>query len=400
MKRLFFLPAVLLLLLSAVYGQNSVVQAYPVSQLDGAVRGVAADLHKKLAQENAQKVEVGRFTYQDALPSLGIYWTTQLIQELTNIPNRSWLLLAAPAAGADWIISGEIVEIADTVRVYTRLIRSGDRSISAGIQSDFAREAFIAAMLSDGGGSGRRGESPLRDAYEPDGWENPLVTETGVDENTRPVNRTIHSSGDEDFFLITPGGDGSLTLETTGDTDTVMELYDVGSGDLISEDDDGGSGSNARIRRNVRAGNRYIAKVRAYSDNTGSYGFRAWIAGQVRILPDEYENDDDFSSAKEITIGTPQRHTFTTGEDVDWVKFQITRPGRYTIRTRGVNSARLDTYVELFDADRRSIGEDDDGGENLDSLLQVSREAGTYYLKVECLDDGPDQPYTISVEAE
>jgi hypothetical protein len=30
----------------------------------------------------------------------------------------------------------------------------------------------------------------------------------------------------------------------------------------------------------------------------------------------------------------------------------------------------------------------------------VRLQAGTYYLKIECLDDEPDQPYIVRVDAE
>jgi hypothetical protein len=96
----------------------------------------------------------------------------------------------------------------------------------------------------------------------------------------------------------------------------------------------------------------------------------------------------------------PQEHTFTTGDDIDWVKFRVSQAGRYTIRARGVNSPRLDTYIELYNEDRNLIDEDDDGGEDLDAHLSVRLRAGTYYLKVECFNSEPDQPYTIRVDAE
>jgi hypothetical protein len=47
-----------------------------------------------------------------------------------------------------------------------------------------------------------------------------------------------------------------------------------------------------------------------------------------------------------------------------------------------------------------SIGEDDDGGDNLDSRLSIRLNTGFYYLKIRCLDDEPDQPYTVSIQAE
>jgi hypothetical protein len=180
-----------------------------------------------------------------------------------------------------------------------------------------------------------------------------------------------------------------------------MELYGRGSERKLAENDDGGSGANARIRYEVQAGTHaFFVKVRSYDGDTGAYGFRAWLVEPFRIDPDEYEDDDDVNSAKEISLDTAQRHTFTTGNDVDWVSFQIRQAGRYTIRTRGVSSTDLDTTIELYDGSHSLIDEDDDGGEDYDSFLSVRLQAGTYYLKVECLDDEPEEPYTIRVARE
>jgi hypothetical protein len=392
MKRLVFLFAALFAI-SGAYGQDS---AASILRLDNAVKSVAQDLNGRIAAEQGGKVVITQFVYRNNIPQLGAYWATQLVEELTNIPNRSYIVLVGDSA--DLIVSGEIVEIAGTMRIYTRLVRSSDRSIVANFHSDVERDDFIIGML-DGGESGGS-SSVFRDLHEPDSFENPQTIEISTVGEGPVVNRTIHASGDEDFFLLEPARDGSLTLETTGSMDTVMELYDAVSRNSLSENDDGGSGNNARIRYTVRAGTRYIAKVRGYSSATGNYGFRASIIEQAQILPDEFEEDNSFSTAKDIQPGTPQQHNFSSGDDVDWVKFQATRAGVYVIRTRGVNSNRLDTYIELYDANQNLIDENDDGGESLDSRLSVRLESGTYYLKVECLGDEPDQPYTISITAE
>jgi hypothetical protein len=251
---------------SALYGQSP---ENPVSQLDNAVKSLAAELQKKIPAGGDPKVALGVWTHNDSMPVFSSYWAAQLAEELANIPDRSFV----PVSGgtADWIVSGEIVALANIIRVYTRLIRPGEQ---------------------------------------------------------------------------------------------------------------------------------YIVKVRGYDGNTGAYGFRAWLTEPFRNDPDEYENDDDFSSAKTITVGTPQQHSFTTGDDVDWVKFEIDRSGSYTIRVRGVNTARLDTCVELYDSNRSFLDEDDDGGDSRDSRLTARLRAGTYYLKVECLDDEPAQPYTITITAD
>jgi hypothetical protein len=213
------------------------------------------------------------------------------------------------------------------------------------------------------------------------------------------MNRTLHE-GDEDFFLLVPEKAGRVIAETTGSIDTYMHLYNYETRGELATNDDGASGDNARIRFTLQAGTRYLAKVRGYSERTnGSYGFRAYFYGES-LSPDQYEPNDDSSTANLIEVGTPQQHTFYHGDDIDWVKFQITQAGRYTIRARGVRSDRLDTFIELFDSNLNSIAENDDGGDNFDSRLSRQLQSGLYYLKVRCLDDDPDQAYTISIEAE
>jgi hypothetical protein len=385
------------LTLSLSYGQNA---ANPVTQLDDAVKSLAADISKKIPAGENQKVAVDIWTYYDSSSAFSFYWAAQLTEELTNIPGRSFVLVAGGPVTADWALSGEIIEAANVIRVYTRLIRSNDRTIAASSHSDFEPNDYLVEMLSGGGSSSasRDRSSVSRDSYETDGFENPLAVEIAEDSGGPVINRTIHNENDSDFFLLTPDRDGRLVMETTGDNmDTIMELYDASQRELASNDD-GGSGSNARIRHQVRSGESYIARVSGYGSGTGRYGFHAWITETMSA--DEYEDDNDSDSAKEISIGTPQQHTFTTGSDVDWVTFRIDRAGRYVIRARGANSTQLDTYIELYDNDFNLIDENDDGGENYDSRLSLNLQAGTYYLKAECLNGEPDEPYTIRIDAE
>ena len=487
-----------------------------VPQMDTAVKILAGNMNKKLVEGKAVKITVGQFAYRGNIVPLGTYWVNQLIEELANIPNRSYTVLSLGTPGGDRLISGEIIDTPEgAVRFYTRLIRMEDQAVEASFHFDVVRnEQIVALLASESSQGGRSSSSVAPDALEPDSYDNPVSYVIGADQNAQLVNRTLHS-GDEDFFLLVPANDGRLTMETTGSTDTYMEFYDAetreklaqnddgGSGSnarigysvqagkryiakvlgydgsagtygfrayitvrtssggfenpldyeigpdenipvmnrslddddedfflllpandgqlimettgstdtfmelfnadtrqKLAEDDDGGSRNNARIRYNVQAGQRYIVRVSGYDGDTGQYGFRAYIRVQVRLAPDEYEPDNDAASAKMIEIGKAQQRTFHDTNDVDWVKFQITQPGRYIIRARGVNSNRLDTYIELFDSNNNSIDEDDDGGEGLDSSLSLHLENGIYYLKVECLDENPGQPYAVSVEAD
>ncbi|MDR0669668.1 MAG: hypothetical protein LBF95_06265 [Treponema sp.] len=379
---------------SVLYGQNS-----PdfLPQLDATVKTLGAEVNKRLIAEQARQVGIGQWTYRDTVPPLGDYWQAQLLEELINTTGRSYQIVSGPQAGVEWTLAGEIIEVGGTIRVYTRFLRAGN-SIAAILHSDFQRDEYFIDLLGIPS-SGDSYSPAARDAYEPDSRDNAVSVTIGAGEDAPYINRTLHNENDEDFFLLAPDRDGTLTMETRGDIDTVMELYEAGSRNQITEDDDGGDGNNARIRQTVRAGARYVVKVRGYGSTTGTYGFHAYLLEQVQLGPDEFEDDNEFNAARDISVGTPQEHTFHSGGDVDWVKFRVSR-GRYTIRTRGVRSTRLDTYIELYDSDYNSIDEDDDGGDDLDSRLSVQLQAGTYYLKVECLNDEPDQPYTIRVDAE
>jgi len=513
MKKLWVFIPLFFFTIYTAFSQN--IES-PVPQMDEAVKALARDIHAKLVEKRAEKITIGQFTYQDGMPPFSSYWVNQLIGELANISGRSYVVLSGAAADADWTVVGEIVQAADIVRIYTRLIRTSDRAIEGSFSSSFQRNEHINDMISYTAASG--GSPPGgRDTREPDSWDSPVSYTIGSSASVTVMNRAV-SEDDEDFFLLVPERDGRLTVETTGGIDTYMYLYNYDNGDELADNDDGGQGSNARIVQNVRAGTRYLAVVKGYSSSavgaygfrayiivregasswenphsyeiglgennaavvnrtiqagdeeyflllpdrdgrlvaettgridtymelyeaesrdlldenddgggsynarirydvnagsryivmvrgysgsvSGSFGFRAYFPGQSMLDADEYEADDEPSQAKAIEIGSSQERTFHSENDVDWVRFNVTEAGRYLIQVKGVRSNRLDTYIELFDGSLNSIAEDDDGGDSLSSRLSMHLNTGLYYIKIWCLDEEPEQAYTLSVRAQ
>ena len=365
------------------------------ASLDNSTKRLASELSKRLSAEKVGKVVISEFAYGGIIPPFSQYLVNQIYVELTNM-SGSFSILPNMSSDADWMISGEIVELADMARVYVRLIRSADRVVKVAFYTDFERNEYMVHMLATR--DGRSSYVPM-DALEPDNLDNPVSFEIGTDVNSQPLNRTLHN-GDEDFFLLLPNTNGRHLMETIGSIDTYMELFNA-NGELLAQDDDSGNGGNAKIQYNMEAGKRYLIKIRPYSSGeTGQYGFRSFFLPQVIIQPDEYEPDDSPSSATMIDIGSSRQHTFHEEKDIDWIKFQVTERGSYTIRAGGVNTNRLDTYIELYNSEMNSIGEDDDGGENLDARLSINLNTGLYYLKVGCLDSDPDQPYILNIENE
>jgi len=526
MKKYFLLISLFLFLVTFVFAQEENL----VMKFDDAVSALAKNIHAKLIEKRADKIIIGQFNFQEAVPPFTSYWVNQLAGELTNMSGRNYTVYSSNTTDIEWTITGEIVQVANIIRVYTTLIRltetpAGDgsrpirsRIIEASFNSSFQRDEHISEMISASRGSGNSNTASAgRDSREPDSWENPVQYTIGTGSNVAVMNRTL-TEGDEDFFLLVPERDGRLTMETTGsidtflsffnyendeelasnddggqgsnakiahnvragtryltvvrgygssttgaygfrafltvregtsswDTphsyelgsgeenavsvnrtvqegdedffllipnrngritmetvgriDTYMELYDADSKDLLDDNDDGGNNYNARIRHIVESGNRYMVMVRGYDSSvTGNYSFRAYFQAQNTLAPDEYEPNDEPSAATQIEIGSTQEHTFHSTDDVDWFKFQITQAGKYTIHTKGLTSNRLDTYIELYDSNLNVIAEDDDGGNALSSLLSQNLNRGSYYLKVWCLDDEPNQGYSISISTE
>jgi serralysin len=215
-----------------------------------------------------------------------------------------------------------------------------------------------------------------------------------------PAEAYLMSSEDADWYRISISGNGRFTVYTEGGTDTLLSLYD-GNGNLLAEDDDSGAGGNARISRNISGGTFFI-KVMPYGGDdggsSGPYTLRTALNGTPAL--DGFEPDDRVDQAGDIAVGDSQTRTFTDGDDIDWARLRVTRPGRYVIRAGGEKKNELDTYIELFDAANSLVAQDDDGGGNYDSLLNVELQSGTYYIKVSTLDDEPEDRYILSVEAE
>lgn len=87
---------------------------------------------------------------------------------------------------------------------------------------------------------------------------------------------SIGQPGEEDIFRFMVDDAGRYTVETTGETDVAMKLFGPDSQThMITEDDDGGAGYNAKIVADLMPG-QYFVQIRHYNraNGTGSYGIR------------------------------------------------------------------------------------------------------------------------------
>jgi hypothetical protein len=215
-----------------------------------------------------------------------------------------------------------------------------------------------------------------------------------IEPSEEAISGFFMSENDSDWYkVVVPSGGKSLHIETGGDFDTYLNLYD--DEDLIDENDDDGSDYNARINRVLSQGTYYI-EVTELNEETGPYSLRITLRDPPQ--PDSYEPDNAMKDARELTVGSPQNRTFSDSDDEDWVYFDVARSGDYVVSAFGEDTS-FDTYIELYDEDGDYIDEDDDGGEYYDSRLSIELDPGRYYILVTTLDEfGYPESYTLSVE--
>ncbi|MDR0323416.1 MAG: hypothetical protein LBI12_03080 [Treponema sp.] len=158
---------------------------------------------------------------------------------------------------------------------------------------------------------------------------------------------------------------GLLAIETTGNVDTFLEIFDA-QRNFIDEDDDGGDGVNARIELYSPAGRTYLIKLRGYgSGDTGPYQIRA--------------STMSVSGSTELRFGaSPQSRNLSSGDN-HWYSVRTTGAGLVTVE----NSGSVDTYMHAYDSSYKQIGTDDDGGEDYNAKIEIFAEANqTYFFRV------------------
>jgi hypothetical protein len=350
------------------------------ADLDGEIKKIGASINQRLSGlgggNQPARVLTGSFFFEGVETSLGSYWTQNLVSELSNMPDRGYSVILSPGPSpADYTVTGEISDLVSTVRIYTRIVTGRDSQVIVSWHTDLGKTAFLEELLDTGSSSS--GARVPRDRFETDSRENPLAAEIG----DFWIDRTIHNSNDEDWFLIVPAAGGLLGMETSGDMDTYMELYDD-SGSELEEDDDGGNSSNAFIEYFAEAGARYILKIRGYSGSTGRYRFRVTLTDiDVNLM----EPNDTRETASAITPEEPAAAFFHSAADVDWYRVDIPAGGaQLTAYTEG----RIDTLLTLYDNGGNEIAADDDSGDDYNARLSAFVPDGPAYIKADKYDGG------------
>ena len=118
----------------------------------------------------------------------------------------------------------------------------------------------------------------------------------------------------------------------------------------------------------------------------------------LNASPDVYENDNDFTSAKNITLNSLQERSISSVDDVDYIRFFLDSFYDVGIEVIGLSG---DTRMWLFDSSKLQLAYDDDGGVNQFSQINlVFLRPGDYYIKIdEFGNDNTLESYNLTLSA-
>jgi hypothetical protein len=366
--------------------------------LDEEIERVAASLLQLLdTLPDGARIKMGGFPLHPDWPStFGIYWASQLENALVNQKNKRFIVITDPLADADYRLDGIMFAFRDSMRLFTSLTKLDDFHLLFSERSIFALTRFVQELL-DITLIDEPPETPyavpsepepeLQDVFEPDSMDDPFRYLTLGE----VIERVFHSY-DEDFFLVTAPEDCVMDFEISSLFDTVMELFDADTGELLAQDDDGGRELNARIQYDAEAGKSYIVKLYGYEGEAGSYRFR--IRAQVP-LEDAAEPNDSVEQAVLVSVGEDVEAVFNSPDDVDWYRVDVVPGNTYLIVSTDGN---LDTFITIYDEDGDALGEDDDSGYRGNALISVDISEHTA-LFIEVYEyDGNHGAYTLHTE--
>ncbi len=198
------------------------------------------------------------------------------------------------------------------------------------------------------------------------------------------INGSIRAGGNAEYTFTGSTGDIVTIALNSRDFDAFLELYGPG-GQMIAQDDDGGSGLNSLIRA-FRLNSNGVHTIRARSFNNRSSGaFTLTLEGTRASAPQQTT----------ISYGETVNGFIGVGGSADYT-FSANAGDTVTIT---LNSSDFDAYLELYGTSGQMIADDDDGGSGLNSMIRSQRlnSSGTHTLRARSFGNRGGGAFTLSL---
>ena len=179
----------------------------------------------------------------------------------------------------------------------------------------------------------------------------------------------LESMGDRDVFRLDLQGRAEIEMRSSGALDTQGRLLDS-EGEVLAEDDDGGTDLNFRIVQTLEGGVYYV-EVASYMD-TGDYKMTA------RIRRSGDDHGDTSGASTLLPLGIRNTGRIAPADDTDTFRIEVSEATGLRVSTGGPT----DTAGELRDSTDQVLTMSDHGAIGDNFQIERHVEPGTYYVHV------------------
>lgn len=221
-------------------------------------------------------------------------------------------------------------------------------------------------------------------------------------------SHTLFCLLDEDWAALTAVSGQTYTIQATGFTSAILELYDTDGTTLLAYHHDNGV-SPHQIEWQAPANGIYYVRVRHYWGVFGTFG--SSTAYTLRVISggtpdttcataDAFESDDTPAEASTFTVdGANQLHNGYCPGDEDWVAFTAVSGQTYAIENFTAGQSYPYVLLRLYDTDTTTLlaADYNSKGGGFSRILWQAPANDTYYVQVQPLVYGNGTAYNLSI---
>lgn len=188
----------------------------------------------------------------------------------------------------------------------------------------------------------------------------------------------IHSTQDQDWHAVTMSAGQNVIFDVIAGTlgDPTLSLRDPAGG-VLTFNNNGGLGLNARIEFTALTAGTYFLDVGGFGSSTGTYTLAARTDDAA----------DDIKTTDSLAVGASQAGIINTALDRDFFAITLTAGTSYIFDAVGVS---VNPTLYLRNAIGVPLDFDDNGGLGTDARIEFTAGAsGTYFLDVGQTGLGP-----------
>lgn len=240
---------------------------------------------------------------------------------------------------------------------------------------------------------GRQEQEPLTEGVNVEGGGSPEGTcDTAVPFGA--LGRSVSASaGETPYWSFDLETETAITITAENESaDPVITLY--GPGETYIDENDDYDGLNARLDlTNALAAGTYCLAVSALSDDSAP----------ITVSINEYDAEEALQSLYARGEAAPpldgsipvtdlgvltsrMRQDVQATEDVTWFSIDFDDAGLLVVEA--IANGSSDPWLVIYDDLGRQVGQNDDYGDGLDSLIAVRLQPGTYIIGVRQYDGG------------